>query len=43
MCTSETEIDRVIAALDQGANEYIMKPFDHDGIGEKLTLLGLLG
>ncbi len=42
MCTSETELDRVIEALREGANEYIMKPFDQEAIGEKLTMMGIL-
>lgn len=42
MCTSEAEMDRVVTALQEGANEYIMKPFDSASIGEKLTLMGLL-
>jgi len=42
MCTSETELERVIEALQEGANEYIMKPFDQEAIGEKLTMMGIL-
>jgi two-component system, chemotaxis family, chemotaxis protein CheY len=42
MCTSETELDRVMEALREGANEYIMKPFDQEAIGEKLTMMGIL-
>ncbi len=42
MCTSEVELERVIEALQEGANEYIMKPFDQEAIGEKLTMMGLI-
>jgi two-component system chemotaxis response regulator CheY len=41
MVTSETEIDHIVAALDAGANDYIMKPFTPEMIAEKLLLLGL--
>ncbi len=39
MVTTETEIEKVAAALDAGANEYVMKPFTKDIIREKLELL----
>lgn len=42
MCTSEVELERVVEALKEGANEYIMKPFDQEAIGEKLTMMGLI-
>jgi two-component system chemotaxis response regulator CheY len=41
MVTTETELERVREALDCGADEYIMKPFDKDMLLEKLTLLGI--
>ena len=40
MVTSETEIDQVANALQAGADEYVMKPFNRDVIVEKLGLLG---
>lgn len=43
MVTSETELERVQAALQAGANEYVMKPFTADILKEKLALLGLGG
>ncbi len=43
MVTTETEIERVSQALDEGANEYVMKPFTHDVIAQKLEMLGLQG
>lgn len=42
MVTTETEIAQVKAALDHGANEYIMKPFTKDAVIEKLQLMGML-
>jgi two-component system chemotaxis response regulator CheY len=41
-CTTETEIDRIEQALDGGALEYIMKPFDSDILCSKLAQAGLL-
>ena len=42
MVTTETEIAQVMAALEHGANEYIMKPFTKDAVVEKIELMGLL-
>ena len=42
MVTTETEIDQMVAALDAGANEYVMKPFTKEIIEDKLRLLGAL-
>jgi two-component system chemotaxis response regulator CheY len=42
MVTSETEVDRMVAALEAGADEYVMKPFTADIISDKLRLLGVL-
>lgn len=39
MVTTETELDRVKAALEAGADEYVMKPFTKEMIKEKLRLL----
>ena len=41
MVTTETEIKRVQEALEAGAHEYIMKPFDKEMLLEKLVLLGI--
>jgi two-component system chemotaxis response regulator CheY len=41
MVTTETELARVQEALDAGADEYIMKPFDREMLLEKLALLGI--
>jgi two-component system chemotaxis response regulator CheY len=41
-CTVETSLDRIREALDCGATEYIMKPFDGDIILSKFALAELL-
>jgi len=41
MVTTESEMDQVETALEAGANEYLMKPFDKQGLLEKLVLLGI--
>ena len=41
-CTTENEIGQVMAALEFGAQEYIMKPFDADILTEKFAQIGLL-
>jgi two-component system chemotaxis response regulator CheY len=41
MVTTETDMERVAAAIDAGANEYVMKPFTKDIILDKLRLLGM--
>ena len=40
-CTVENDLAHIREALDVGANEYIMKPFDGDIISAKLTEAGL--
>jgi two-component system chemotaxis response regulator CheY len=40
-CTVENEIERIREALDAGADEYIMKPFDGGIVAGKLDYLGL--
>jgi two-component system chemotaxis response regulator CheY len=41
MVTTETETSQMLAALDAGANDYIMKPFTDEIIIERLMLLGI--
>jgi two-component system, chemotaxis family, chemotaxis protein CheY len=41
-CTTENGIDHITRALDAGANEYIMKPFDKDIVAAKFQEVGLL-
>jgi len=42
-CTTENDVPHIRQALDAGADEYIMKPFDSEIVRSKLLLLGLLG
>jgi two-component system chemotaxis response regulator CheY len=41
MVTTETEVDQMAAALEAGANEYVMKPFTKDILVEKLESVGI--
>jgi two-component system chemotaxis response regulator CheY len=41
MVTTEAENDFILRALDSGADEYLMKPFDEEALNDKLALLGL--
>lgn len=41
-CTVENDLEHITQALEAGADEYIMKPFDGDIIAAKLDLAGLL-
>ena len=41
MVTTETELDQMAAALEAGANEYVMKPFTKEILLEKLQLAGI--
>jgi two-component system, chemotaxis family, chemotaxis protein CheY len=41
-CTTESELGRIVEALDSGAQEYVMKPFDDAILLGKLAQLGLL-
>ena len=36
-CSVENDLDRIRSALDSGADEYIMKPFDGDIIASKFA------
>jgi two-component system chemotaxis response regulator CheY len=42
MVTTETQVDQMVAALEAGANEYVMKPFTKDIIHDKLRILGVV-
>jgi len=42
MVTTEAENDFILRALDAGASEYLMKPFDDEALTEKLAMLGLV-
>jgi two-component system chemotaxis response regulator CheY len=41
MVTTETDATRIRAALEAGADEYVMKPFTPDALGQKLVLIGI--
>lgn len=41
-CTVENRAEHILAALEAGADEYIMKPFDGDIIEAKFAEAGLL-
>ena len=41
-CTTENDLAHIQVALSEGANEYIMKPFDSDIIETKFQQVGLL-
>jgi two-component system chemotaxis response regulator CheY len=38
-CTTETDVDHIQKALANGANEYLMKPFDQESLIAKLDLV----
>ena len=40
-CTVENDLERIREALDCGADEYVMKPFDSDVIASKFAEAGL--
>jgi two-component system, chemotaxis family, chemotaxis protein CheY len=42
MVTTETEVDYIVSALEAGADEYVMKPFNKDILREKLEQVGIL-
>jgi len=42
MVTTGAENDFILRALDAGADEYLMKPFDDEALTEKLAMLGLV-
>jgi len=41
-CTIENDLEHIQQAINSGANEYIMKPFDADIIRGKFSQLGLI-
>ncbi len=41
-CTTEAELSKITNALKEGANEYIMKPFDADILKSKLSQVGII-
>ena len=41
-CTTENELDKIMEAVEEGADEYIMKPFNKEILQDKLVQVGLL-
>jgi len=41
-CTTENDMEHIQKAIESGANEYIMKPFDSEIIQAKFSQVGLL-
>jgi two-component system, chemotaxis family, chemotaxis protein CheY len=41
MVTTEGDKRSILRALNAGADEYLMKPFDKQGLTDKLSLLGV--
>lgn len=40
-CTSESDFSKIESAIEAGADEFIMKPFDEDILTSKLDMVGL--
>lgn len=41
-CTTENDFAHISAALEAGADEYVMKPFDEEILSVKLSAVGVL-
>ncbi|KUO53270.1 MAG: two-component system response regulator [Sphingomonadales bacterium BRH_c42] len=39
-CTTENDVSHIREAINAGADEYVMKPFDHETLQIKLQLVG---
>ena len=40
-CTTENDVAHIREAINAGADEYVMKPFDHETLQIKLQLVGM--
>jgi two-component system chemotaxis response regulator CheY len=40
-CTTENDVAHIRQAISAGADEYVMKPFDHETLQIKLQLVGM--
>ena len=40
-CTTENGMEHIRAAIEAGADEYVMKPFDRDTLHSKLQIVGV--
>ena len=41
MCVSFRKVAHIREAINAGADEYVMKPFDHETLQIKLQLVGM--
>lgn len=41
-CTAQNEVAQIVRAMDAGADEYVMKPFDKEILAAKFEEIGLL-
>ena len=41
-CTTENGLGHIKAAVEAGADEYVMKPFDRDTLESKLQIVGII-
>ncbi|WP_443971136.1 response regulator [Sphingobium sp. CR28] len=41
-CTTENDVEHIRAAVNAGADEYVMKPFDRETLESKLQIVGVL-
>ena len=41
-CTTENGVGHIKAAVEAGADEYVMKPFDRDTLESKLQIVGVI-
>ena len=41
-CTTENDAAHIRAAIDAGADEYVMKPFDRETLESKLQIVGVV-
>ena len=41
-CTTENDVAHIREAISAGADEYVMKPFDHETLQIKLQLIGMV-
>ncbi len=42
MVTTVSENDNILRALEAGADEYLMKPFEAEALSDKLAMMGLV-
>jgi two-component system, chemotaxis family, chemotaxis protein CheY len=42
LCSINNDIEQIMLALEEGADEYLMKPFDQDIVRSKFEQIGLI-